>query len=261
MRFGDLTSFYIAISFCQMMALLGRVDFDWPDSVKYLFSFFSAFSLNIQLISPECTFTELNYLMTFIAIESLPIAAIVVLFVFVLIMGVFWRCPPVWKGFTLCCECFGFNGARWRDAKATRVKAWQETRDGLFGTAVFLVDFLYLPIVTTTLSAFSCHAHRDPDGTSIGEFLDASPDMRCWEGDHMVMVYIAIGAIVLYVVGIPVIITASMWRNRKWIYRLKRGSRHKPDMARVNRRLGHIIHRYTKTSYLWQVRVSGEKEV
>jgi hypothetical protein len=61
-----------------------------------------------------------------------------------------------------------------------------------------ILHVLYGVLCVKALSTFFCVEMLDGSWA-----LTAAPDIVCWEGDHIIMIFVSILAIILYVIGIP----------------------------------------------------------
>lgn len=93
-----------------------------------------------------------------------------------------------------------------------------------FRTYLLLLLFCYLPIVSSVLGYFDCYESagllrltQDPSILYVIDLYMYLPD-RCFEGDHMKLMPVAIVGFIIIVIGLPVSLLIAVIKNRKQRY-------------------------------------------
>ena len=117
-----------------------------------------------------------------------------------------------------------------------------------FFELLFLVVYtLYTSVSTSIFRLFDCQEVQ-------GKFyLTADFSVTCYEGMWSVFMFIAIAAIVVYTVGIPLVLYVLLRRNRSHLY--AEGCPHEELSAHalVKRRLGAVYGAYNSHSYFYDL--------
>ena len=69
----------IGIDYAQVVSIFSRTKIRWPAVVKQIFQILSAFNVNLELAAPECLLETVTFYNKWLAIEMLPLVAIVFL--------------------------------------------------------------------------------------------------------------------------------------------------------------------------------------
>ena len=75
---------------------------------------------------------------------------------------------------------------------------------------IFIAQLMYPKLCTRTFQMFRCIDM----GPSLGKLLEADFSKRCYEGVHGEYIPFAIVSVVVYLVGVPLLTFAIIWRNR-----------------------------------------------
>ena len=97
-----------------------------------------------------------------------------------------------------------------------------------------ILHVLYGVLCVKAFSTFFCTKMLDGSWA-----LTAAPDIVCWEGDHIIMIFISILAIIMYVVGIPAYVLFAL------LYAHKNDKFKDPEWLQV---LGFLYTRYGNVS-------------
>lgn len=175
----NLAAITIALEYFQFLGKFGQMDLNWSDSSSSSMSAFSIARLDPQFVAPECLHKSLSFELQWLGMFALPLA-----FAVVLLTGhSFWL--------MLCSLCKKGDVRR----KVTRQRV---------GALLLVLQIMYLTLVEKAMQALDCSPL--PDGSAA---LDSSPSIRCWESDkHKVLAAFGVTAMVIYVVGIPLL----FWR-------------------------------------------------
>jgi len=165
-----------AILFFQIVGIVGSSKLNWSDSAQSAFAVFSASNLDLRVFSTECTVP--SYWDQYMILLAFP-----VLFAMVAAVVVFAMQSFIPSGF--------------------RVAMFERT-------IFFLSIYLYVPVVKLSLQFFDCT--RLPDGEYA---LDADLSKRCFKADWLRVLPVAIGAVAIYVIGVPVLIGVRLQSARR----------------------------------------------
>jgi hypothetical protein len=192
----------IGIVYFQVIATFAQTRIRWPAQIIAMYTWMSAFNLNLELLAPECTIA-FDYKTKWIVTECIPLI-----------------------GFT----CFVI--AHW--AKWFQKRCIQNRRNKLhthihqmIGTSLILMYFGYLYITKNTLDIFNC-GPTDPDDDY--EYLEAVFE-KCWVNDkegengcldpngckgiHLTLLPWAIIFFLVYCVGYPALLGWILWRGKE----------------------------------------------
>jgi hypothetical protein len=220
----------IVFTYVQSMALVSSIGFKWPDSVaKSLASFATLASFSMDMLPVDCALPGISYFDKFILILILPALGILLPIVFYLLEYVFVdlimrRAVASWTPRGV--------GHHARKALAT----------------IVVCCLLLQPIVCSrVLNIFVC---TPVDGTSV---IDENPSTHCSTPEYKFIELIALIALSVYVVGMPLVLAFALVRYR--------GRLHEEKVAQV---LGvltkYFVPRHQASSaYLWEVVITFRK--
>jgi hypothetical protein len=193
----NLALISIGMDWAQVVAMFARTRINWPALVKELFLLLSAFNFNLELIAPECAVPSITYAGKWLFVEGMPIFAW-----FLLCLQ--WFVKFMWKRYVLRIE------------RKAAMKHWNE----IIATGVVVQRVLYLYVTRTTLDVYNCSPTDPPDYDSEGKqisYMAWNLSIRCNEpgGTHLFLQPFAFFAMALYVVGLPVLAIAWLWKNKE----------------------------------------------
>jgi hypothetical protein len=174
----------IMIASVQMISLLPSMFSNWPSAVKNVFSFLSITSLDLFILSPECSF-PLSFWDVWILKLNIP---------FFLILSSFLL-------------LFGFSWFRNRRAEEN---VRQDLRSAMCRAAVTILLYTYIYMVTELFKPLSCS--KDLDGTWS---LQYSPDLKCFDPSWAQYVGTLCFYIFIYVFLLPVILAILFFKYRR----------------------------------------------
>ena len=77
-----------------------------------------------------------------------------------------------------------------------------------------LILFMYPGLATRCFQMFKCSHFQGVEGS----VLEADPSMICYQSEHATYITLALIFIGVYVVGIPLGMLMTLWRNKKYLY-------------------------------------------
>ena len=179
----------IILNFLQIVSLAGGLPLQWPNEVQIMFdSFGTLSSAGSTLLIPDCELTDMRtadafYYKQIFFTFLIPLVAIL--------------CILVWSLLWCCCE--------------RRLKLKKETAKDYTILSIVLLFFLCYPMLTKlTLSMLKCPL--------IGDHYYLMADLQeiCFVDLHLTyVVLLTIPQIILYILGLPLVATLIVMRNKK----------------------------------------------
>ncbi|KJE96207.1 hypothetical protein CAOG_006563 [Capsaspora owczarzaki ATCC 30864] len=250
--FLELNTFPVVIDYLQIVALFGTFTVAWPEKLVDFFNSISFILFNWQLAEPECGVDGFSWFWTFGFTLAMPIVMLFDILFFILVFSFLRTCLSV-------CGCCGkqakeaVNNSTVDDitdaadgstitspAKALcHFSTMTVTRFANFSISAYLtfLEIVYLPV---TYMAFSLYACTSTAGVT---YLNASPDITCWEGSHSSAQPVAILALLVYTLGIPLVQMIVQW------VKLKRGELYGDFHTMI--RMGPLYRRYAENRWWW----------
>ena len=255
----NLLGLTIAIDFFQSLVMFAGFSFKWPPELLALLELGSLLTFDVQVTAVDCAI-KLSYKQKWLLTQSAFLVYMGSYLLFSLVvMAVTW-CRAWQKRRKLKSKRNAMmrrvdNPHQPKKLKLNRRIARQW--DTIVAIGIFSMYLLYLMLARASLQVFDCSANE------VGEqVLDAAPEIRCWvpNGDHMMLVPMAIASLVVYVVGIPFAFTVILWWRRRGIkadqHLLELGLGH----ARVanphynlRQRYSRLYMHFTVDCYFWRV--------
>lgn len=193
----SLAPLTIGMDYFQVLARVASVRARWSGRAVSLLRWSSAFELDVELLAPEC-FVKADFFNVWTSMMAMPLVAgagLVIVHVILSLRG------------ELAERIRVGNGCR-------RRQAWREIVEDqtrrLLSEILLLLQVVYVQLSVRALSALDCTPLAD--GTAV---LDASPNVRCWEGPHKALIPRAIVAIAVYVLGVPLLFALVLRWVRK----------------------------------------------
>jgi hypothetical protein len=182
----NLAFISIGVDYFQVLALFAYSKIRWPPLLKQLMMYFSIFNMNADLTAPECLVPNLEYEHKWYGYQALPIIVSVILGLYIVLHFLF-------KRFFLC-------------QKKKRLTCSHASP--IVGLQLILMYYLYMMLARRILYIFNCVDTDPSDGYQYTEFTSIECEggmCRCWVegGVQMRLVYFAIPAIFLYIIGFP----------------------------------------------------------
>ncbi|KNC48892.1 uncharacterized protein AMSG_04636 [Thecamonas trahens ATCC 50062] len=203
----------VAVTFLQVLAVLGRAAFKWPTPpVQQVMDSVAFATFDLSLFSTDCTVT--SFPMRYALSVGLPTAFFALIVALVV-------------GFKTCrCSCRG-------KIDMTRVSV----RALLYRLIFSFGPIVYLPLARATLLFWDCT--QLPDGSYR---LDSSLDEECYGAMWLQLLPLALTALAVYVVALPLSFGLVLWKNR-----------HELDSTRVQLAYGPLFTAYRRAHYMHEV--------
>lgn len=185
----------VGIDYFQVLSIFVGFGIKWPAPVKDVLNIVSVSNMNIELVSPQCTI-KFEYHQKWLVIEFAPIALGLLALVgygVVLLRKVVWHKA----GFARNKRA---HGNLHRHANA------------IIGAIILMFQFIYIYCTKTAFEIFACEEKEN--GKSYMYF---EPEIECWTGIHNDLWPLALFFVGLYGVGLPILFTVIVIRNRKVI--------------------------------------------
>jgi hypothetical protein len=178
----------IGIDYFQVVAMFAQTKISWPPAITAMYTWMSAFNLNLELMAPECSF-EFDFESKWSLIQSIPLIG------FAIFMTLHWG-----KWFHKRC------------IKNRRNKLHTHIHT-MIGTCITLLYYGYLYLVRTNLDIFNCGPTEPDDGF---EYLQVV-FVACNEpgGLHLRLLPWAVVCFIAYGMGYPALIAYILMRGRQ----------------------------------------------
>ncbi|KNC46575.1 uncharacterized protein AMSG_03010 [Thecamonas trahens ATCC 50062] len=203
-------SLSVATVYLQILGILATLPFNWPEPpVIQLLQTANVANIDLSLFATDCT------------VRAFPMRyalSIIVPLVFFALTGIFIAVVKLAPATLPCIAQLG------------HVSGW-----AVAGRLLFTFGpLLYIPLCRATLIFFDCT--KLPDGKY---YLDANLDEACYDATWFILLPLAAGAVIVYVVAMPAFFTYVLWYNRATL-----------ASPRTLMRYGPIYMSY-RTSYFW----------
>ncbi|MCP4870904.1 MAG: hypothetical protein GY898_19545, partial [Proteobacteria bacterium] len=179
----------IGVDYFQVLALFARARVRWPNILKGLFRWLSAFNLNIELAAPECAIPEVTFSLKWFLVMALPVTA---------------------AGMLL--SVFGASYAYKTFIKRVAAKDRSSHAHALVSVFIVMMYVGYLTLTRMTLDVFNCSPTDPPDGNL---YMSGMTDVVCFESDvHLTLFPFGLVAMVVYVAAYPLLSLLVLRRNK-----------------------------------------------
>ena len=108
---------------------------------------------------------------------------------------------------------------------------------------MLLIQLMYPKLATRTFQVFRCQ-----DIKHVGLVLDQDFSFKCWEGAHVFYATIALIAVFVYLIGVPLFTFVVLYCNR-----------HRLHTAAVEQRFGDLYRPYEEDWPYWEVALQLQK--
>jgi hypothetical protein len=183
----------IGVDYFQVLSMFARSKIVWPGFIKDLFNILSVFNFNIEITAPECSIPDLSFAFKWTFTMLIPVGiGLVYLLVWLAIFA-------------------------WGACKGVDKRRRLAHTPPMVGMGLVTFYYLYLFLARGTFDIFNCLRTVPFDGYGPG-YLQAE-FMKCYEsgGTHFSLVYGAIGTLLVYVLGFPLVLGLVLWRNKRLI--------------------------------------------
>ena len=178
----------------QVLSIFSSFNIRWPGPIKSVLNAVSISNLNVELVSPQCTF-EFTYQQKWLVIQMAPI---------LIVLG------AVAIHYMIACRKKTCPSKKHR-LQALRGIVPNRHLNSIIGALILLFYFVYIYCTKVALEVFSCEKKKND--VSYMRF-DAS--VVCWEPDspHAHLWPLALFFASLYGFGIPLVFFAIAWKYR-----------------------------------------------
>ena len=224
-------SLEITIGFVQFLGLYANFQTEWRPELQDLFRYCSFFNLDVDMMHLAC-WNRLRWQTLWLLQVCLPLLYPLVCLVriaisYALLQLTANRLPP--SGLLL----------RW-GWRPRRLFTWASLRDSYVPSFMLYMHMYYITGISKTIEILWCEG--DPEKGEL--YLRANPAIRCWEGEHLILVAVDMLAIIVYFVISP----SSYFYVLGHLY---------PRLGRNHPRLfanfGFIYSRFEERMYYWEV--------
>jgi hypothetical protein len=165
------------------LASYKHIDLQWTPATLIVVKTSSTLNFNLQLVSPDCSL-PLSFSMKWFWQQSVP-------FVFMAIYIVLYVPYYIW----------------------IQRKSWESLVPRMKGMFLNILNFCYFSVASSTLSVFDCRLN------GVQFSLSSEPSIMCSMDDkeYRTVFVPAIVCLCIYVVGIPLLISVLLFKNRRLI--------------------------------------------
>jgi hypothetical protein len=189
----------IGIDYFQVLSVFTGLDVGWPKPVKDVLNAVSISNMNIELVSPQCTIA-FSYDQKWLAIEFAPLGL-------VLLGGIGYVFVLAQK------QCAEHMKRRWGWKTKDRSHGEMHRHShAIIGSLIMMFQVAYIYCTKTAFEVFACETKEN--GKS---YMSFEPEIECWTGTHNTLWPLALCFASIYGIGIPMVFTAILYRNRKLI--------------------------------------------
>ncbi|KJE96320.1 hypothetical protein CAOG_06662 [Capsaspora owczarzaki ATCC 30864] len=180
------TSLPILLHFLQLASLLYVFPLDWDSTLMRFLNFLSFSMLNWQLAMPECALDDYTIYTGLAITLALPLIFLALHVIFLglawlyILLGVCFKCMWMWK-----------------------TPSMISAMDRSVSSFVCFLEFIYLPVTAAAFAMYQCQRIEAVDGSNSHHYMIGSSNIQCYEGDWMTNQALALTAIAVYSIGIP----------------------------------------------------------
>ena len=219
----------IIVDWVNILFLISKFDISYPTLSKNILTAGAVFNLDSSFISTACFF-KTGYFSSWVIRLLSPF--------FVFAYGAF---------LLMCLYAYQYRSGKLRKKFARgsgfmkNVRFWlmEEDRDNIIGLSNFLLHTLFAFVSSVVLEYVACTALED---SSNSYYLNASPNVMCFESDWHQHMVIFIVAIIIYVVGIPLVLCRQIL-----------GEQRRTHPFSYNTRLRILVKPFKDDFYWWNV--------
>ena len=216
------------MNFAQIAGALGNFNLGWPDRVAGFLDILGTLDFDVDVIGPNCVFTGWGWQHDMYLQLLLPVLVLVVN------KGQYFAAKLL-----LMMRLPRFRVLRWLGIAPANEEELSDLRDELNTKIVSFLNIVYMTLVRYCVAAFLC------DEVATDKFaLVASPPMDCWASEHQAAVVVAAIGMLVYVVGFPVFVAATLLRVHK-------AQQHSDP--KVLRKHGEIYDRYEAHGFAYEM--------
>ncbi|KAK3269944.1 hypothetical protein CYMTET_21633, partial [Cymbomonas tetramitiformis] len=251
---GEYDSIDITLLFLQIASICSQFQLGWPSGLDHIFLILTLVNFDVDVFRPDClnteTYTAWSYYHTFLLQNILPPFIAGMNFAFYGINWLLVRSNRTHaKGEAETPHNPGLMHRLWRWTRLPldylrkiSAKDHEELKWVLDRAICESLTFLIISYHTLTINALSVFFCTElPDGNY---FLNVSPDITCYESDHVMFMVMAIFAVIFYTVGVPGFFGVILHQGKE------NDLFANPHYAA---RFGMLYRRYEKGWYWWEV--------
>ncbi|MDP2324038.1 MAG: hypothetical protein Q8N51_08415, partial [Gammaproteobacteria bacterium] len=180
----SLAPLTITVDFFQVLGRQASIAIPWGSGTSAALRWSALLDFDLELMAPECVI-NVDFTTTWLAVNVMPLAGIVVLAVFHFGRGR--------RG----------NRTGWLDLSEARIRTF-------LSSVMLLCQLVYMVLVVKALAALDCVSI--PGGRQV---LESSSSIVCWESkEHMPLMIGGAVAVLVYAIGIPLAFMWAMQRAR-----------------------------------------------
>jgi len=178
----SMAPFTIAVDFFQILGRQAAVNIAWGGASSATLAWTNAFDFNVELLAPECV-VAVDSAATWTAVMAMPVLGVVAMGAVHLVQ---------------------------------RASTANDAKGRFLSRLLLLCQLVYMVLVQKALEAIDCVTL--PSGKQV---LEASPEMECWAGAHVALALGGVLALLVYVLGIPLLFAAALYaattRGGGWV--------------------------------------------
>jgi hypothetical protein len=281
MKVQHIASIAIAFSFWQGLSMMARFDIKWPSLIGGSLTASSISNFNIDFLSPNCIFPDMNYVTLWIIQMMMPIAFLlcfaILFFALVLrsaitypIRGVLQLCfrlryfkpikfdkdeerekskfKQIFKSISNAIKSFFIyfgNVFLWFFTEKSTSRQFMKIFNRITNAYLALLSFSFIFIMTTASEIFVCTTH--PDGSQT---LDSSPDIVCYRDNWFTMMPLTLIWYIVFGFGSLLYFVLIFFKFSEW-----------SKSTNFTERNKFMLSRFRKKLFFWEAVVTLRKTI
>lgn len=226
-----MPSMYISLSFVQLLGIFQVMAIGWTESLSTVFASFSLANLNLGFTHVACL-GQLRYRDVWILQMLLPLLYVVTAGLHIALMYALtklaFRSKLVAK---LLVRSLGWVPDRNRLRLSTSL-------DPYLSIGFYFMNMYYYSGMFSSVSMLQCE-----DNGHGGKYVRMEPELTCYVGEHIVLLRIAIGFTLFYLLIVP---ATGWWVLFRWV------PKHGRDDRRTTLLFGFLYRRFDPKFYYWE---------
>ncbi|KNC49452.1 uncharacterized protein AMSG_05459 [Thecamonas trahens ATCC 50062] len=263
-RMYTAAAFMIGFNSLQISAMYGEIELRWHPVAEQFFNILSIANLNIELTSPECSFSVGDpWLVKWVMMLLLPIFMVLMLAVvfglglayrlFTKTIGAKWseKHPSYFPGG----DGFYDAGGKLPRSLATKFRIGRLLSESLLTPAALrqavmrtffqLFIFCYLPLTASVLRFFECK-RRAPGSSEY--VLASAPSVACFDSRYWSLFWLALAGGAVYALGIPMFTFGLLYKRKQSL-----------DELNFILRYGFLVARFREKLYYFEITIMVRK--
>eukprot|EP01080_Neovahlkampfia_damariscottae_P002882 gene2882-4725_t len=211
LKVSHLSSFSIAISYYQIIAVFSAYNFKWPDALKNVLGYLKFLNLDLDIFVPECI-SSITYGMKWGATLAIPVVFAILLFLGFILEVIRSLLARIYGRLIrkMLDKFYKIDRRNWLTvnfsstivatidffADPKSIKQLGEFGDKCIHTFVIILSFSYVFVVTKASQIFNCVTVKDQ------LLMDSERSVQCYQGDWWIYFPFAIATLITFGLGV-----------------------------------------------------------